>query len=85
VNSAIAAGEAAPVDHPVTVASPVEVQIGDMNVKPDFAGLAPGWAGLYQVNVTIPRNLPNNSYPLKVTTKGGSCVPQLVPIGVRNP
>jgi uncharacterized protein (TIGR03437 family) len=84
VSGTIAAGEPAPLDHPLTVLGPVDVQIGDMNVKPAFAGLAPGWAGLYQVNFTIPRNLLSDSYALKVTTKGGSCVPQPVPIGIRN-
>ena len=34
------------------------VTIGGVPVTPSFAGLAPGWVGLYQVNVQVPANAP---------------------------
>jgi uncharacterized protein (TIGR03437 family) len=36
----------------------VTVTIGGVPVTPSFAGLAPGWVGLYQVNVQVPANAP---------------------------
>lgn len=35
---------------------PVTLAIGGVQVKPTFAGLAPGFVGFYQINVTIPSN-----------------------------
>jgi uncharacterized protein (TIGR03437 family) len=41
------------------------VRIGGISVAVSFAGLAPGFAGLYQVNVQVPTNAPSgNSVPL---------------------
>ena len=48
--------------NPLTmVAMPTDqlnVYIGGMSAAIQFAGLAPGYPGLYQINVTIPKNLP---------------------------
>ena len=70
VNGSIAAGQPAPFSPPLTVVSPVEVDIGNIAVTPMFAGLTPGFAGLYQVNVTVPADLPTNVYPLRVGAQG---------------
>jgi len=35
-----------------------------------FAGLTPGFTGLYQMNVTLPANLPSGDQPLVVTSNG---------------
>jgi uncharacterized protein (TIGR03437 family) len=37
-----------------TTANPVTVRLNDSNLTPFYAGLAPGFIGLYQVNVIIP-------------------------------
>jgi uncharacterized protein (TIGR03437 family) len=59
------------------------VDLGDTNpvtVIPGFAGLAPGFVDVYQVNVTIPVTLPSKTYPLRVTAKGNPSNPQNVQV-----
>jgi len=47
----------------------VTVSIGGVIVAPTFAGLAPGFAGLYQVNVQVPANVtPGNAVSVFLTT-----------------
>lgn len=70
-----------PLDHPVPtglaasanplsrVTSPVTATIGGQPASVLFAGLAPGFAGLYQVNLTVPQ-LPPGDYALQVTVGG---------------
>ena len=47
-------GLAAPISPLATVLAPPTVTIGSGTALVSFAGLAPNFAGLYQVNVTIP-------------------------------
>jgi uncharacterized protein (TIGR03437 family) len=54
VQGDIAAGQAAPLDRLLPTVLAVEVRVGGQAVAPAFAGLAPGFAGLYQVNVQLP-------------------------------
>ena len=59
VDGKIAAGQAAPSSPLLRVVAPVLVQLGATTpLTPGFAGLTPGLAGVYQVNVAVPRNLP---------------------------
>ncbi len=46
------------------------VRIGDMTGRVTFSGLSPGFVGLYQVNVAIPRNRPPGDYILTLTING---------------
>ena len=48
------AGQIAPLAPLYQTVNPVTVTLGGVAVTPDFAGLAPGFVGLYQVNVKIP-------------------------------
>lgn len=58
----IPAGTAAPVEGPVSrTVRPVQVEIGGRPAEVLFAGLTPGIAGLYQVNVRIPDSAPLGS------------------------
>jgi uncharacterized protein (TIGR03437 family) len=50
----IAAGEAGPGPPFSTTDLPVSVSVGGVNAAVVFAGLAPGFAGLYQVNAVMP-------------------------------
>jgi uncharacterized protein (TIGR03437 family) len=58
VNTSVVAGEAAPFDTPSVLLSDVQVAIGDVFGELQFAGLAPGFVGLYQVNAKIPSFAP---------------------------
>lgn len=70
-NPAVAAGEAAPLTVLSRTVLPVAVQIGGVDATVTFAGLAPGFAGLYQVNAEVPATLPTNpETPLTITIAG---------------
>jgi uncharacterized protein (TIGR03437 family) len=58
VDSAVPAGEPAPLDRPSALLSDIQVAIGDVFGDVQFAGLAPGYVGLYQVNARIPSFAP---------------------------
>ena len=62
---------------------PVTVTIGGVNAPVFFAGLTPGFSGLYQVNVTVPEGItPSATAPL-VLTQGGHSSPTTVTIPVQ--
>lgn len=45
--------------------------IGGVAVTPSFAGLAPGFVGLYQVNAQVPQGVtPGNSVAIVITASG---------------
>jgi minor extracellular serine protease Vpr len=52
-----------------TTSKPV-VMIGGQQATVSFSGLAPGFSGLYQVNVTVPSNLTAGSYPITLSIGG---------------
>jgi uncharacterized protein (TIGR03437 family) len=58
VDGAVAAGEPAPLDRLSGLLSDIQVAIGDVFGEVQFAGLAPGYVGLYQVNARIPSFAP---------------------------
>jgi virginiamycin B lyase len=54
-----------------SVQAPVSVTIGGKSAPFLFAGLSPGYVGLYQVNVQFPTGVPSgNAVPVVVTTAG---------------
>jgi uncharacterized protein (TIGR03437 family) len=58
---------------PATVNLPVTANIDGIPARVTFAGLAPGFVGLYQVNVQIPNGVvPGNAVPLVLTENGVS-------------
>jgi len=64
-------GEAALADPlSITTMAP-SVTIGDVSAPVSFSGLAPGFAGLYQVNVQVPENVPGSQAVEVVLTIGG--------------
>jgi uncharacterized protein (TIGR03437 family) len=72
-------GAAAPSTPLSTANAAVTATIGGKNAPVGFAGLAPGFAGLYQVNVTVPQ-LNSGSYPLVVTAGGIASSPVTITI-----
>ena len=75
VDGPIATGAAAPASPLLRVPVPVEVRIGDVAVLASFAGLSPGFVGLYQVNIVVPLNLPAKLYPFYVAETGSVSAP----------
>src|SRR5206468_248849 len=49
----------------LTVNSPV-VKIDGVSAEVSFSGLAPGFVGLYQVNVRVPSAIPTGSKPVQI-------------------
>jgi uncharacterized protein (TIGR03437 family) len=72
-----------PLDHPLPTGSPASnnplsnatvvptVTIGGANAVVQFAGMSPGFVGLGQINMVIPK-LANGTYPVVVTQNGQS-------------
>jgi len=82
VNPAIRAGEAAPFDVLSSTVRPVTVTIGGVSAAVAFAGLTPGFTGLYQVNVAVPAGVaPGDAVPLVLTEANQSS--RVVTIAVR--
>ncbi len=53
----------------------------DLSAPDTYAGLAPGWVGLYQFNLTVP-DVSDGDHQLKVTV-GGVTLPQILFIATR--
>jgi len=65
-------GDAAPASPPSMVTSSVSATIGPETAHVSFAGLAPGFVGLVQLNIEIPSGLATGPYLLTVTIAGES-------------
>jgi uncharacterized protein (TIGR03437 family) len=77
----VATGAAAPSSPPAKASSTVTVTIGGQPATVAFAGLTPTYAGLYQVNVTVPSGItPGPSVPVIITAAGLSSPPVTVAI-----
>jgi trimeric autotransporter adhesin len=62
---------AAAVSSPLSqVSSTVKATIGGKSADVSFAGLAPGFAGLWQANIVVPSGLPSGDLPLVVSVGG---------------
>ena len=73
VTPSVPAGSPAPLTSLVTTVNPVTVTIGGIPATMLFAGLAPGYVGLYQINVVVPPGVtPSSTVPLVITTAGQS-------------
>lgn len=67
----VASGMAAPSSPLATVKTAVTVSIGGIQVPAAFAGLSPGFVGLYQVNIQVPSGVqPGDAVPLVMTQAG---------------
>src|SRR6185437_1490378 len=72
-NPAVNDGAAAPSSEPFArITGSVKVFIGGQPVAaPQFAGLAPGFAGLYQLNIQVPVTVDSGEQSLAVQTSEG--------------
>jgi uncharacterized protein (TIGR03437 family) len=64
------------------VSTPVSVVVNGQELQPDFAGLAPGFPGLYQINVRIPATTPPG-LGLPLTLKQGQQASNSVPVSIQ--
>jgi uncharacterized protein (TIGR03437 family) len=81
VSPTVAAGAATPASPLSHTDNPVTVTIGGQSATVLFAGLAPGFVGLYQVNVTVPKGIaPATNVPLVMTVAGADSLPVTVAI-----
>ncbi|MSO19191.1 MAG: hypothetical protein EXQ56_01815 [Acidobacteria bacterium] len=69
---AVQTGQPAPLTPPfATLVNPVAISIGGAAASVEFQALAPGFVGLYQINVRVPANIaPGNTVPLRITQSG---------------
>jgi len=83
VTPPVDAGVAAPLSPLSWTVTPVTAQIGGVNATVQFAGLAPGFAGLYQVNVLVPQVPPGTQPVVIAETAAGINASPPVQIPVR--
>lgn len=82
VNPAVLDGAAAPSSPPAQTVNPVAVTIGGKTAPVAFSGLAPGFVGLYQVNVTVPGGIaPATDVPLTLSV--GNTTSPVVTVAVQ--
>ena len=68
---AVVSGQPAPSNPAATSTTSVQAQIGGQTATVQFAGLAPGYVGLYRVDVIVPAGVaPGNAVPLVLTQDG---------------
>jgi uncharacterized protein (TIGR03437 family) len=80
VTPPVATGAAAP-SNPVSIANnSVAVYIDGVAAPVVFAGLAPSFAGLYQINIRIPAGLASGNHTLEVTTFSSDNYQAIIPI-----
>ena len=77
VSSAPADG--APSSGQQTIVTP-SVTIGGVSARVAFSGLAPGFVGLYQINIMIPSGVSSGNQPVVITMGGSSSSSALLPI-----
>jgi uncharacterized protein (TIGR03437 family) len=74
----VAAGTAAPLHRSILTKAKISVMLGGIEIDPQFAGLAPGTVGVYQVNAQVPAGaVTGTAVPLylKATLPDGTIVP----------
>ncbi len=73
VTPPVSAGSIVPYTPLLNATAPVTVTFGTQTVTAAFAGLTPGLAGLYQVNVNVPAGVtPGNQVPVTISVGGKS-------------
>ncbi len=80
VNPPAATGAAAPSSPLSTVTATVTATIGSVPATVQFAGLAPGFAGLYQLNILVPP-MQAGQYSLQISV--GGAVSNAAPVSIQ--
>jgi len=79
VNHTPASGDPAPDASSTTLVMPT-ASVGGVTAKVVFSGLAPGYAGLYQINVEIPDDAQPGLQPLAIMANGITANTVLLPV-----
>jgi uncharacterized protein (TIGR03437 family) len=79
VDPAVADGSA-PADARTQTVNPVQMTIGGREAAVSFAGLAPGFVGLYQVNAVVPAGTATGSVPVAVKLAGQTSPTVTIPV-----
>ena len=79
VNNQPASGDPATDATSTTLATP-NIMIGGLPAPVTFSGLAPGYAGLYQINVTVPPTVQSGLQTLSVAVNGAAANTVLLPV-----
>ncbi|MBM3814891.1 MAG: hypothetical protein FJW20_24980 [Acidimicrobiia bacterium] len=74
------AGSSTPITPLSPTLEPVTVTLAGIDAPVAFAGLTPGFTGLYQINAAVPAGLPSGLVPLVITQSGRSSPPVTVAI-----
>jgi minor extracellular serine protease Vpr len=65
----------------LSTTQPVTVNFGGVTATPIFAGLAPGFPGLYQIDVAVPTSVtPGNAVPVTISVGGVTSAQATLPI-----
>jgi uncharacterized protein (TIGR03437 family) len=81
VDPPVVAGDAAPSSPQAATTNLVTVSIDGQDAVVQFAGLVPGMAGLYEVDVVVPTGItPANNVPLVVTVAGQQSTPVTIAV-----
>ena len=84
VDPAVPAGSPAPLSTLTNTINRVSVTIRGTAVDPLFAGLTPGFTGLYQINVRVPAgSIDDDNTQLTISVAGQASTP--VTLAIRNP
>jgi uncharacterized protein (TIGR03437 family) len=84
VSPVLATGSPAPADGPVSqTVNPVTMTIGGISEAALFAGLAPGFPDLYQVNAVVPAGVHLGNSVSVVLTVAGQSSPAVVTMAVQ--
>jgi uncharacterized protein (TIGR03437 family) len=75
VTPAVAAGQSVPAGELTALTAPVQVQFGTTPATLQYQGLAPGFVGLYQLNIVVPQVAAGDAVPLTFS-QGGGTLPQ---------
>jgi uncharacterized protein (TIGR03437 family) len=76
----VASGSPTPLDPLSRVTASPVVTVGGQQAQVLFAGLTPGWVGLYQVNIQIPANAKSGNLELKVSQGDSVCNTTIIPV-----
>jgi adhesin/invasin len=58
----------------------VQLLIGGQSARVDYAGLAPGFAGLYQINAVVPSGVSSGNVPVAITVAGQTSPPVTIAV-----